>query len=122
KIAPKAEPTAADKAAAAAMTRESFLAMYDGVIAELRAATIAGDFVTVPAGVGPLKARETPDAMVPFTGDGGSMNPPPPFGGEIGYWNVERFRADWPESERMDLYTALTGFKERWMGPYGAHE
>ena len=116
------DPTPVELAAARAMTRESFLALYDGVIAELRAATERSGFVTIPKGVGPLRARETPAAMVPFTGDGGSMSPPPPFGAEIGYWNVENFRADWKDDERLDLYLALTTWKERWMGPYGAHE
>lgn len=122
KLPTKKEPTRVELAAARAMTRESFLAMYDSVIAELRAATERGGFVTIPKGVGPLRARETPAAMVPFTGDGGSMTPPPPFGGELGFWNVENFRADWKDEDRLDLYLALANWKERWMGPYGAHE
>jgi hypothetical protein len=36
---------------------------------DLRAAVVKAGFVTIPAGVGPVRARVTPDAMVPLTGD-----------------------------------------------------
>jgi hypothetical protein len=99
------------------------LAMYDAIEANLRAATIAGDFVTIPPEVGPIHARETPDAMVPLTGDGGSMNPPPPYVADtVGYWNVEHFKASWDAKTRLDTVVAADGWKTNGMGPYAAHE
>ena len=70
-----------------------------------------------------MRARDTPAAMVPLTGDGGSMNPPPTFwSSNIGYWNVEHFRADMPEADRIDTVTSTQGYLTNGMGPYAAHE
>jgi uncharacterized protein (DUF885 family) len=108
---------------ASALTRDSLLAMYDDMEAKLRAATVAGDFVTIPAAVGPIHARETPDAMVPLTGDGGSMNPPPPYvASNVGYWNVEHFQTSWDAKTRLEEVVHADGWKTNSFGPYAAHE
>ncbi|MGQ0508286.1 MAG: DUF885 family protein [Myxococcaceae bacterium] len=122
KVKVKPEPTAAQKKLAAALSAERFLGLHDQISAALRRATLDGKFVSIPAGVGPLRARETPDAMVPLTGDGGSMNPPPPFVPiDVGYWNVERF-ASIKEEDRLPTVLQMQGFRQNGMGPYAAHE
>jgi uncharacterized protein (DUF885 family) len=123
KLAKPTEATQEQQQRAAALTRDSLLALYDGVEVALRQATVDAGFVTIPAGVGPIHARETPDAMVPLTGDGGSMNPPPPLvATDVGYWNVEHFRVDWPGKTRLDAVVAADGWKTNGLGPYAAHE
>jgi hypothetical protein len=118
-----AEPTPEQRKRAAELTREGLLGLYDRIEVALRQATVEGGFVTIPEGVGPIVARETPDAMVPLTGDGGSMNPPPPLANtDIGYWNVEHFQADWPEEKRLDKIVTADGWQINGMGPYAAHE
>ncbi len=123
KLKPKAEATAAQKKQAEALTAEGLLRLYDDVTASLRKATLAGKFVTVVPGVGPLRARQTPEAVVPLSGDGGSMNPPPPFAAfDVGYWNVERFAATWSPELRLETVVDAQAFRENSMGPYAAHE
>ncbi len=123
KLGPAPEPTPSQLERATALDRDGLLAMYDRIEADLRAATIAAGFVTIPATVGPIHARETPDAMVPLTGDGGSMNPPPPFiASDVGYWNVEHFHAEWDAKARLDKVTAADGWQTNSFGPYAAHE
>jgi hypothetical protein len=120
---PPPAPTAAQLDEAHALTREGLLALYDGVESANRAATVKGGWVSIPDGVGPIHARETPDAMVPLTGDGGSMNPPPTYAtSNIGYWNVEHFRPEWTEDERVETVIDAEGFLTNGMGPYAAHE
>ncbi len=122
-LKPKAEPTAEQRKAAAELTRDGMLALHDAITAHLRMATVEGKFVTLKPGVGPVRARETPKAMVPLTGDGGSMNSPPPYAAsDVGYWNVENFSEAWTEQERLDMVLATQGFLENGMGPYAAHE
>jgi hypothetical protein len=117
------EASEAQKAQAHALTRESLLGMYDTIETSLRAATERGAWVTVPAWVGPIHARETPDAMVPLTGDGGSMSPPPTYvTSDLGFWNVEHFQATWTEKERIETVTSAQGWATNGMGPYAAHE
>ena len=70
---PKATPE--QLALAKSLTREKLLALYSRIAVDDRAALEKSGMITVPSGVGPILARETPDAMVPLTGDGGSMNP-----------------------------------------------
>ncbi len=116
-------PTASELETARTLTRDGLLGLYDGIETSLRAATIRGGWVTVPAWVGPVRARETPEAMVPLTGDGGSMNPPPTFvASNVGYWNVEHFRPDASLEERLATVRAAQGFLSNGMGPYAAHE
>lgn len=105
------------------LTRERLLGLYDVIEEANRAATVRGGWVTIPGTVGPIHARETPDALVPLTGDGGSMNPPPTFAtSNIGYWNVEHFNPGWTEAERLGMVTNALGFLSNGMGPYAAHE
>ena len=78
------------EAQAKALDQARLLALYDHIQVDSRAAIEKAGFVTIPAGVDAIRARVTPDAMVPLTGDGGSMNPPPPFiADDTGWWNVE---------------------------------
>lgn len=120
---PEVAPDEAARVEAAALTQERLLALYDSVQAANRAATIAGGWVTVPEAVGPILTRPTPEAMIPLTGDGGSMNPPPTYAASnIGYWNVEHFTPDWTEAARLQTVTAWRGFRENGAGTYAAHE
>jgi uncharacterized protein (DUF885 family) len=117
------EPTPDVLDAARTMTRESMLALYDTIEEANRAATEAGGWVTIPAAVGPVRARETPDALVPLTGDGGSMNPPPTFiQSNVSWWNVQHFKEAWSVDERLAILSDALGYLENGMGPYAAHE
>jgi uncharacterized protein (DUF885 family) len=61
--------------------------------------------------------------MIPLTGDGGSMNPPPTYGtSNVGWWNVDHFRADTPEADRIQRVVAAQNWSVSRMGPYAAHE
>jgi hypothetical protein len=120
---PSPAPTPEQTAIAASLNRDGQLALYDAVEEANRQATIRGGWVTVKDGVGPIHARETPEAMIPLTGDGGSMNPPPTFvSSNIGYWNVEHFRPDETLEERLDTVVGAQGFLDNGLGPYSAHE
>ncbi len=71
----------------------------------------------------PSIARETPDAMVPLTGDGGSMNPPPTYvKSTVGDWNVEHFHEDWTVDRRVEAVLGALNQRVNGMGPYAAHE
>ncbi len=121
KPAPKPTPEQIDQARN--LTREKMLALYDRVVADDRAALDAAGVVTIPAGVGPIHARETPEAMVPLTGDGGSMNPPPTYwNSNAGWWNVEHFHADWTLDKRLEVVLEALNQREDGLGPYAAHE
>jgi hypothetical protein len=123
KLAATATATAAQEAAARALTGQALLGMYDGIQVSLRNATTRGGWVSIPESVGPIHARETPDALVPLTGDGGSMNSPPTYvASNVGYWNVEHFHADWSEKERLAAVTGAESYLRNGMGPYAAHE
>ena len=109
--------------AAAELDQASLLALYDRIQVRHRAAIEKAGFVTIPAGVGPIRARVTPDAMVPLSGDGGSMNPPPPFiDDNVGWWNVEHFDPAMPIAERERVVRASALFEQSSMGPYAVHE
>jgi hypothetical protein len=109
--------------AARELDQSKLLALYDAIQVRNRAAIEAAGFVTIPPGVGPVKARVTPDAMVPLTGDGGSMNPPPPFiADDTGWWNVEHFDPAMPLREREKVVRDAALFQQATMGPYAAHE
>jgi len=123
KLAPEPTATPEQIELAKNLTREKMLALYDRVVTDDRAALDVAGIVTIPAGVGPIHARETPDAMVPLTGDGGSMNPPPTYwDSNVGYWNVEHFHADWPLDKRMAVVTEALNQRVNGLGPYAAHE
>jgi hypothetical protein len=111
------------EAAAVNLNQKSLLDLYDHIQVENRAAIEAKGFVTIPPGVGPIHARVTPDAMVPLTGDGGSMNAPPPFmDDDTGWWNVEHFNPAMPLEEREKTVRQAALFHENQMGPYSVHE
>jgi len=111
------------EAAAANLNQKSLLEFYDRIQVENRAAIEAKGFVTIPSGVGPIHARVTPDAMVPLTGDGGSMNAPPPFmDDDTGWWNVEHFNPAMSREEREKTVRQAALFHDNQMGPYSVHE
>jgi hypothetical protein len=122
-LAAKAPLPAELEQAARSLDQAALLALYDRIQLRNRAAIEAAGFVTIPPGVGPVKARVTPDAMVPLTGDGGSMNPPPPFiDDNTGWWNVEHFDPAMPLAEREEVVRDAAQYQLTGMGPYAAHE
>lgn len=105
------------------LDQASLLALYDHIQVDYRQAIDKRGFVTMPARVGPVRARVTPDAMVPLTGDGGSMNPPPPFIDDAtGWWNVEHFDPKMSLKDREDTLREAVLYRFNGMGPYAAHE
>lgn len=105
------------------LDQASLLRDYDEIQIQNRRAIEQAGFVTVPDSVGPIHARVTPDAMVPLTGDGGSMNPPPPFiDSNIGWWNVEHFDPAMSLEDRENLIRVAVLFRENGFGSYAAHE
>lgn len=120
---PLPTPTPEQRALAAVLDQKRLLALYDEVTATQRAFLDAHDLITIPAAVGPIHARPTPEAMIPLTGDGGSMNPPPPVGrSNVGWWNVEHMDTTWTLDQKANRIALTQGFRETWMGPYAAHE
>ena len=120
---PMAAASAADEALARDLDQATLLRRYDGISEANRAAVIAGGWVTVPDTLGPLRTRPTPSGLIPLTGDGGSMNPPPTYAKEnIGYWNVENFSPTWSPARRLDSVLAIRDFLHNGMGTYSAHE
>ncbi len=116
-------PTEAEVARGAALDEAGFLDLYDGVVARNLAALRAMDVMTVPAAMPPMHARETPDALVPLTGDGGSMNPPLAFGAHTdGWWNVEHYDPAWTPDQRTNLVVSAAHAEISGMGPYAVHE
>lgn len=105
------------------LDQKRLLALYDDITRADRAFLDASAMLTVPAAVGPIRTRPTPEGMIPLTGDGGSMNPPPPFGASnVGWWNVEHFREDWPLEKRAERVRVAQGHRTNGMGPYAVHE
>ena len=122
-VPPKAPLTPEQAAQARSLDQAGLLALYDRIQVDYRAAIEQAGFVTIPAGVGPIHARVTPDAMVPLTGDGGSMNPPPPWiDDNTGWWNVEHFDPKMPLAEREEDIRDGLLFLHTSMAPYAAHE
>ncbi|MDP9018407.1 MAG: DUF885 domain-containing protein [Candidatus Eremiobacteraeota bacterium] len=121
----EADPVAteAQVAAAKALDQPALLSMYDAIEEQLRAKVDALGIITVPGGVGPIKARVTPDAMIPLTGDGGSMtNAPTYVNSNVGYWNVEHFAPAMSQKDRLDTVVQAQDFGVTGMGPYAVHE
>ncbi len=117
------EATPEQRTLAANLTQEKLLGLYDAIAASDRAFLDAHDLVTIPPAVGPIHARPTPEAMIPLTGDGGSMNPPPVVGeSNVGWWNVEHFRSDWTEDRRVRAVVVAQDMQVTYMGPYAVHE
>lgn len=120
---PLPTPTPEQRALAATLDQPRLLALYDEVAATERAFLDSHDLFTIPKAVGPIHARPTPAAMIPLTGDGGSMNPPPPVGrSNVGWWNVEHMDTTWTVDQKANRIALTQGFRETWMGPYAAHE
>lgn len=120
---PAPTPTDAQRARAAALDQASLLALYDSIEAANREATERGGWVTIPAAAGPIHSRPTPAGMIPLTGDGGSMNPPPTYAASnIGWWNVEHFDPKASAEDRLATVVGAEGFLENGMGTYSAHE
>jgi uncharacterized protein (DUF885 family) len=119
---PQEPPTDEERALAASLDQAGVLALYDRMVAEDLAALRELDLVTIPDDLPPMRARPTPAALIPLTGDGGSMNPIPPFGPTDGaWWNVERFQ-DAPLDARLGLVVTMRRHHQTWYGPYAAHE
>jgi uncharacterized protein (DUF885 family) len=122
-LAEQAPPTAEETAAAEALTADGLLATYEGLVETNLAALRAMDVITVPDDLPAIKARHTPAPLIPLTGDGGSMNPPPLFGTQsVGWWNVEHFNDDWSLDRRLSVVVNANRYKETWFGPYAVHE
>ncbi len=116
-------PSDAERVLAANLTQESLLGLYDDIVREDRAFLEKSDVLSVPKEVGPIRARPTPDAMVPLTGDGGSMNPPPTIGeSNTGWWNVEHFKPEWTPEKRLEMVVGAREHHLTDMGPYAVHE
>ncbi len=121
--APAAPATPEQIAQATALDRDGFLQLYTGLVANNLAALRAMKILTVPADFPTMRARETPAALVPLTGDGGSMNPPPAFGPPSdGWWNVEHFHPEMSLADRTALITGVSAASTTGLGPYAAHE
>ena len=109
--------------AAQQLDQASLLRLYDAIQLRLRAHIERSGFLTIPPGVGPVRTRVTPDAMVPLTGDGGSMNPPPPYiADDTGWWNVEHHNPAMPLPERRRRVWNAMRAEQVGMGPYAVHE
>lgn len=116
-------PTAAQRALAETLDQPKLLALYDRVASEERAFLDRSGLFTIPREVGPVHARPTPEGMIPLTGDGGSMNPPPPVGvSNVGWWNVEHLKDTWTLEQKAARIAIAQGYRQTWMGPYAAHE
>jgi len=123
RVSPFPEPTPEQVELAQSLDQQKVLDLYDEVTRADRAFLDASDLLTIPPGVGPIRARPTPEAMIPLTGDGGSMNPPPPFvESNVGWWNVEHFTEDWTLEDRTRRVVGAQDQDRTWMGPYAAHE
>ena len=115
--------TPQQQAQARDLDQAGLLALYDRIQAELREAIVKAGFVTIPAGVGRVRARVTPEALIPLTGDGGSMNPPPPFlADDTSWWNVEHFDPKASQDKREEIIRDAVLWRDGSMAPYAAHE
>jgi uncharacterized protein (DUF885 family) len=105
------------------LDQKKLLGLYDEIARADRAFLDASDLLTVPVAVGPIYTRPTPEAMIPLGGDGGSMNPPPPFGeSNVGWWNVEHFKSDWTPEQRVEKVVIAQDYPRTGMGTYAVHE
>ena len=122
-VEPLPEITEAQRAEAATLDQAGVLRLYDGLVEENRAKLVASGVLTVPDAMGPIRARPTPDALIPLTGDGGSMNQAPTFGGSnVGWWNVEHMRPDSPIEDREQTVFTFRNATVSGIGPYAVHE
>lgn len=104
------------------LDQKKLLSLYNAIETNHRQVLDRLGIITVPKGVGPIVARVTPEAMVPF-GDGGSMNPPATYSdSNVGYWNVEHFHPSMPLKDRIETVVEAQDFNVTGMGPYSVHE
>ena len=123
RLLPPPTLTPEQQAEAAALDQAALLALYDGLVEEDLARIRAARVLTVPAGMGPIHARPTPDALIPLTGDGGSMNQAPTYSSSnVGYWNVEHCCDGWEPLAREASITAFRYADVSGIGPYAVHE
>ena len=123
KVGATPPPTDAQISLAKSLDQQKLLDVYTSVEQQLRAKLNSLNIITVPKAVGPIAARVTPDAMVPLTGDGGSMNPPPTYvDSNVGFWNVEHFKPSMPLADRIQTVQDAQDFDVTPMGPYAVHE
>jgi len=123
RISPAPAATPAQLELAKELDQERLLALYDEITRADREFLDTSDLLTVPAGVGPIRARPTPEAMIPLSGDGGSMNPPPPIGdSDVGWWNVEHVGHDWTIEDRTEKVVTMQEHRRTGTGPYAVHE
>jgi hypothetical protein len=123
RISPAPAPTPAQLELAGQLDQERLLGLYDQITRADREFLDGSDLLTVPAGVGPIRARPTPQAMIPLSGDGGSMNPPPPIGdSNVGWWNVEHVSDDWTIDDRTKRVVSMQEHHRTGTGPYAVHE
>lgn len=116
-------PTPEETAAAEALDADGLLRIYDELVETNLAKLRELDVITVSPDLPAIKARPTPAPLIPLTGDGGSMNPPPLFGPQsVGWWNVENFSDDWDLDRRMRVVLNAGRQHETWFGPYAVHE
>jgi hypothetical protein len=122
--APQTPATTPEQTALAErLDQQMLLGLYDEITSADRKFLDRSDLLTVPPGVGPIRARPTPEAMIPLSGDGGSMNPPPPLGASnVGWWNVEHVKPDWTPEQRARRIAAFRNQQVTGMGTYAAHE
>ena len=110
-------------AAAEALDADGLLRIYDELVETNLARLRELDVVTVSPDLPAIKARPTPAPLIPLTGDGGSMNPPPLFGPQsVGWWNVENFSDDWDLDRRLRVVLNAGRQEQTWFGPYAVHE
>ena len=62
-------------------------------------------------------------SVIPLSGNGGSMNPPPLFGpARPGRWNVERWDPDQTLEQRLHTVVTIRRQATTWFGYYAVHE
>jgi uncharacterized protein (DUF885 family) len=123
RISPTPEATPKQIELARNLDQQKLLQLYDEIPRSDREFLDKSNLITIPTGVGPIHARPTPEAMIPLTGDGGSMNPPPPMGdSNVGWWNVEHFKSDMSLEDRIATVVTAQDQHVTWMGPYAVHE
>jgi hypothetical protein len=122
-LPPPPPPTEEEQALAEKLDQQGVLALYDRMVTESLERLQDMDVLTVPDDLPPLRARPTPDALIPLTGDGGSMNPVPLFGPTDGaWWNVEHVDPAMTAEARLGTVQTMRRWDTTWFGPYAVHE
>lgn len=122
-LPPAPPPTDEERALAETLDQQGVLALYDRMVAESLTRLQDMHVLTVPDDLPPLRARPTPAALIPLTGDGGSMNPVPLFGPTDGaWWNVEHMDPTMSPEARLGTVQTMRRWDTTWFGPYAVHE